>query len=193
MQRLVLAVAALMMLALAFPAKTTADDPQNDQVGTPLRAILTGYQEVPAVSTKGVGEFRARLSDDKTKIDYTLEWKDLEGTTITKANLHFGQVSVTGDVLALLCGPNSQTAVCGDPASGKIQGSIAATDIVGPLPQGIDPAETTVFEEVLRAMRTGNTYVNIYTDKFAAGEIRGQILTRRFGLFDAAVEARKPK
>lgn len=193
MQRLVIAVAVLMTLALAVPLITVADDPQNDQVGLPLRAILTGYQEVPAVSTKGVGEFRARLSDDKTKIDYSLEWKNLEGTTVTKANLLFGQISVKGDVLALLCGPNSQTAVCGDPVSGKIQGSIAAIDIVGPLAQGIDPTETTVFEEVLRAMRSGNTYVNIFTDKFADGEIRGQVLTHRFGLFDAAVEARKPK
>jgi hypothetical protein len=35
----------------------------------------------------------------------------------------------------------------------------------------------------LKAIATGNTYVNIYTDKFKDGEIRGQVLIRRFGLF----------
>ena len=49
--------------------------------------------------------------------------------------------------------------------------------------QGIDPAETTVLDEVLKAMISGNTYVNIHTDKFPDGEIRGQALFRRIGLF----------
>ena len=186
-----------MLLALALPCLIVADDNGNGQEigerGGPMSGILTGYQEVPAVSSRGVGEFRARLSDDRTKIDFTLEWKNLEGAIVTKADLRLGQFSVTGDVLALLCGPNSQTPVCGDPASGKIEGSIIATDILGPKAQGIDPADTTAFEEALRAIRTGNTYVNMYTDKFVDGEIRGQVFTRRFGLFDAAVEARKTR
>ena len=58
-----------------------------------------------------------------------------------------------------------------------------ASNILGPKAQGIDPAEPTVFEEVLKAIATGNIYVNIYTDKFSEGEIRGQVLIRRFGLF----------
>ena len=41
---------------------------------------------------------------------------------------------------------------CGDPASGSIEGSIGASDILGPKAQGIDPAETTVLDEVLKAI-----------------------------------------
>jgi hypothetical protein len=33
------------------------------------------------------------------------------------------------------------------------------------------------FDEVLRAIRSGNTYANVHTNKHPGGEIRGQIRT----------------
>jgi hypothetical protein len=45
-----------------------------------IREVLIGYQEVPAVSTGGSGEFRARISNDNSRIDYELSYGDLEGT-----------------------------------------------------------------------------------------------------------------
>ena len=103
--------------------------------------------------------------------------------SITTADLRFGQFNVNGGQVALLCGTGATLATCGDPASGSIEGSIGASDILGPKAQGIDPAETTVFDEVLKAIATGNTYVNIHTDKFTDGEIRGQVLFRSLGIF----------
>ena len=82
---------------------------QGNQGGT-VRALLTGYQEVPAVSSQGIGQFSAQLSDDKTKINFKLQWKNLEGATIAKAEIRFGQFSVNGDVVALLCGAGATLA-----------------------------------------------------------------------------------
>ena len=150
----------LTLLALSCTGSYSADDSstsgQGNQGGT-VRALLTGYQEVPAVSSQGIGQFSAQLSDDKTKINFKLQWKNLEGATIAKADLHFGQFSVNGDVVAPLCGTGATLATCGDPASGSIEGSIGAADILGPKVQGIDPAETTVLAEVLKAIIGGNT------------------------------------
>ena len=196
MRKLAFSVTVITILALSFSTHYKADDDssggQGEQSkGVTARALLTGYQEVPAVSSQGIGQFDAKLSDDKTKINFKLEWKNLEGTSITNADLRFGQFSVTGGVVALLCGTGAPIATCGDPASGSIEGSILATDIKGPQAQGIDPTETTVLDEVLRAMVNGNTYVNIHTDKFPDGEIRGQALFRRIGLFRNSDQAPK--
>jgi hypothetical protein len=186
MRKHLMSMTLLTLLALSCTGSYRADDSsttgQGNQGGT-VRALLTGYQEVPAVSSQGIGQFSAQLSDDKTKINFKLQWKNLEGATIAKADLRFGQFSVNGDVVALLCGAGATLATCGDPAAGSIEGSIGTADILGPKAQGIDPAETTVLDEVLKAIISGNTYVNIHTDKFPDGEIRGQALFRRIGLF----------
>lgn len=186
MRKLALSMAVITILVLSFSFNQKADDnnsggPGDLNKGVTARATLTSYQEVPAVSSQGIGQFDAKLSDDKTKINFKLQWKNLEGTSITTADIRFGQFSVNGGQVALLCG--GTLPACGAPAAGSIEGSIDATNILGPTAQGIDPAETTVFEELLKAIATGNIYVNIYTDKFADGEIRGQVLIRRFGLF----------
>ena len=47
-----------------------------------------------------------------------------------------------------------------------------ADDVVGPEAQGIDPGE---FRELIQAMRSGSTYVNVHTEGYPGGEIRGQI------------------
>ena len=194
MRKLAFSMTLITILALSFSRYYKADDSNSDGQGDPskgvtARALLTGYQEVPAVSSQGIGQFDAKLSDDKTKINFKLQWKKLEGGSITTADLRFGQFSVTGGQVALLCG--GTLPACGAPAAGSIEGSMDASNILGPKAQGIDPAETTVLEEVLKAIATGNTYVNIYTDKFSEGEIRGQVLIRRFGLFRNSDQSQK--
>ena len=44
--------------------------------------------------------------------------------------------------------------------------------MIGPSGQGITPEE---FEELLDAIRGGVAYVNVHTDNFPTGEIRGQL------------------
>ena len=107
MRKLLVSVTMITLMAVSISRSYRADDNSNNgqgKQGGTVRALLTGYQEVPAVSSNGVGQFDAQLSDDKTKINFKLQWKNLEGASITNADLRFGQFSVTGGVVALLCG-----------------------------------------------------------------------------------------
>ena len=135
-----------------------------------LKAVLTGYEEVPAVSTTGRGEFQARISRDESSISYELSYSDLEGTTTSASHIHFGQKDVNGGVSAFLCGGGGKPAC--PPISGTISGTITASDVIGPAGQGIAAGE---LDELIQAMRAGKTYVNVHTDKHPSGEIRGQI------------------
>jgi len=133
---------------------------------------LVGFQEVPSVSSTGRGRFRARLDD--TSIQFELEYSGLEGS-VQQAHIHLGQTSVNGGISVFLCSNlgNGPAGTPGCPSSpGAVTGTRMAADVVGPAGQGIAAGE---FAEVLRAIRTGNTYVNVHTDKHPGGEIRGQL------------------
>jgi hypothetical protein len=131
-------------------------------------ARLSGYQEVPANSTAGHGTFKATVDSQNQSITYTLDYADLEGTP-SQAHIHFGQILVDGGVIAFLCGGGGKPAC---PATGSVSGTIVPSDVIGPAGQGIAAGE---FQEVLRALKFGLTYVNVHTAKFPDGEIRGQI------------------
>jgi hypothetical protein len=83
---------------------------------------------------------------------------------------------VNGAIVVFLCsnlgnGP-AGTQAC--PAGGgTITGTITAANVSNPTEvQGIAPGE---FDELLKAIRGGVTYVNVHTTKFPGGEIRGQL------------------
>ncbi|MFN2411769.1 MAG: CHRD domain-containing protein, partial [Pyrinomonadaceae bacterium] len=147
-----------------------------------IREILNGYEEVPSVSTGAEGVFRAGVSFFTGAVNYELSYSGLEGS-VTQAHIHFGQESVNGAVIIWLCGnaptagpPGTQPCPAG---SVTISGTITPADVVGqPVAangnagQGIQPGE---YEEFLRALRAGKTYVNVHTTKFPGGEVRSQI------------------
>jgi len=134
-----------------------------------LKASLDGFHEVPAISSTGSGELRLRIVNENA-IDFELEYEGLEGTTTTASHVHLGQTSVNGGVSFFLCGGGGRPACT--PTAGSFSGTVTAADILGPAGQGIAAAE---FAEVLHALRSGVTYVNVHTDKHPGGEIRGQI------------------
>ncbi len=139
--------------------------------GDSFRARLSGFQEVPTISTAGTGEFRAKLNSSETELTYRLEYSGLEGGTAVAAHVHLGAPGINGGVMFFLCGGGGKP-VC--PAtSGTVTGAVTAADIIGPAGQGIAPGE---FSEVLRAMRSRATYANVHTDPmWPGGEIRGLV------------------
>lgn len=159
------------ILLLAAPGTFLTEDApmKRDQGG----ARLSGFHEVPPISTTGKGYFKAKLEDNNT-VSYILKFSNLEGKP-SVAHIHFGQALVSGGVIAFLCGEGGKPACTPDQ---EIIGTISPSDIVGPEDQGIAAGE---FEEALRAIRTGRTYVNVHSDKFPKGEIRGQVRFHRFG------------
>ena len=141
-----------------------------------LRADLTGYEEPPAVSSTGSGEFQMRISPDDSSFEYELTFQDLEGD-VTQAHIHVGQKGVNGGISIWLCGTTALpgpagTPSCGGPRSGGASRTVTAADVIGPTGQGIAAGE---FAEVLAAMREGVTYANVHSTRNAPGEIRGQI------------------
>jgi hypothetical protein len=130
---------------------------------------LEGYQETPlTLSTTGNGSFRIRLRSDG--IHYVLKYSDLEADALF-AHIHLGQRATTGGVIAFLCGGSTKPAPC--PArAGRVEGVIAAADIVGPNAQGLEVGNLV---EAVRAIRKGFVYANVHTTKYPGGEIRGQV------------------
>jgi hypothetical protein len=136
---------------------------------------LTGYEETPALSTPGVGEFRARINHDATQIKYELTFSGLESNA-TQAHIHFENTTNSGGIVAFLCtnlgnGP-AGTQAC-PAAGGTISGTLTAADVgSGAAAQGIAAGE---FTEFVNAIRAGATYVNVHSENRPLGEIRAQL------------------
>jgi hypothetical protein len=160
------AVAAVLLVAVVSMA-VAGDDRGSNR----FSAGLTGYQEVPANATTGMGALTLETQGDR--IAYTLTYSALEGGTVFAAHIHLGQRSVNGGVIAFLCGGSKPA--CTTP-SGSFTGVITAADVVGPNSQGIEAGS---FAEAVQAIRAGVVYANIHsTPRWPGGEIRGQVRER---------------
>jgi hypothetical protein len=129
---------------------------------------MTGYQETPGVSTPAFGEFTAEIDETTQTISFELSYSGLDAPVLF-AHVHFGNRFNAGGVSAFLCGGGSKPPC---PQAGTVAGVITAADVVGPTAQGIEPGS---IGELIRAMRAGETYANVHSTKFPAGEIRAQI------------------
>src|SRR5262245_36272263 len=146
-----------------------------------ISEFLTGYQEVPSVSTTATGSFDARISNDGSRIDWELSYADLQGA-VQQAHIHFGAKGTTGGITVFLCtnlgnGPAGTQPCPAPPAT--ISGTIVAADVSPNIPataaaraQGLNTGE---MEEFIEAIRAGSTYVNVHSTTWPSGEIRSQI------------------
>ena len=149
-----------------------------------FRANINGGQEAPPVSTSGVGKFTGKLNHDETELYYELSYSQLEGE-ISQAHIHFAQSKVNGGVIVFLCtniggDPSGLAPACPGPSDGKVEGTLTADNVIGPAAQGIDPND---FDAFIKALRDRAGYVNVHTDIFGPGEIRGQVGKSLFGFF----------
>jgi len=129
---------------------------------------MSGYLEVPSVSTTGRGTIEARIRNG-SRIDYKLTYSGLSNAG-TQAHIHFAQAGVNGGIAAFLCGGGNKPACPG--TGGSVSGTIVATDVLAVAGQGILAGE---FSELTAAMKAGYTYANVHTATFPGGELRGQI------------------
>ncbi|MBA2509576.1 MAG: CHRD domain-containing protein [Nocardioidaceae bacterium] len=162
----------LVASVLAVGGLTASSAGAHGDEGGGSSTRLTGYEEVPAVSTTGRGHFRAWVNEGRNRITYSLSYRKMSSEVVA-AHIHLGQRSVNGGVAAFLC---SDEAAPGSPPTcpdrGVVRDTITPADVIGPEAQGIAPGE---FDELVRAMRSGVTYVNVHSTTFPSGEIRGQI------------------
>jgi hypothetical protein len=148
--------------------------------GGDIKETLTGYEETPlALSTSGVGDFRAHLNRSAEEIEYTLSFGGLE-SAVTQAHIHFEKRAESGPIVVWLCEtetnqnplPDNSTPTC--PAEGgSVTGVIGPADVQGgAAPRGLEAGN---FAEFVRALRAGATYANVHSTGRPGGEIRAQL------------------
>ena len=170
---LILAVA--LAGALALTALASYGTAALGKKGELKARKMSGYLEVPSVSTTGRGTIEAKINN--SAIEFKLTYSGLSGNPAA-AHIHIAQPSVNGGIVAFLCGGGGKPA-CPASTSGTVSGTIVAADIQALAAQGIaGPAD---FGEVTAAMKAGFTYANIHTASFPGGELRGQIRARGNG------------
>lgn len=145
-----------------------------------VQARLNGFQEVPSVFTVAEGRFKAKIDERSGTVFWELQYEGLQADA-TMAHIHLGQRHTNGGITVWLC----QSAVNPAPPAvagltqtcparaASLNGTITAAHIVATAASQQFPAGG--FEQLVRAMRAGATYVNVHTTVSPGGEIRGQI------------------
>ncbi|HEX6434302.1 MAG TPA: CHRD domain-containing protein [Gemmatimonadales bacterium] len=161
------------ILAVALASLTLAcgDDDENPaEAGTEFSATLSGAEEVPPVPTTATGTATFTISG--AQIIYTVTTTGVVNPVV--AHIHVAPEGENGEVRLNLCGTGPPVPVCGSGTGVLVSGTNGTT-------LGI------TFDQLVTAMRAGETYVNVHTDNgspppnsgpgdMASGEIRGQIV-----------------
>ncbi|WP_147804673.1 CHRD domain-containing protein [Alkalicoccus halolimnae] len=127
--------------------------------GQEFMAELTPEQEVMEVDSDATGEAHVEVSEDGESLEFMVEAYDLENTLA--GHLHSGPVGEDGPVELFLFENNEAVDYDGEVASG----TLTEDDLVG----------EHSWEEFSAALVEGNIYVNLHTEEFPDGEIRGQL------------------
>lgn len=133
------------------------------QEGETFSASLSGKEEVPPTESSATGWAKFQTDDNGTQVSYWVNITSLN--EITGAHIHNGSAGQNGDVVVSLSGPESAE---GDNATLSLKGNITNDDLQGPL-------EGKELSEMVSLMSDGTVYVNVHTDEFQDGAIRGQI------------------
>jgi hypothetical protein len=177
--------------ALGAAPQALGDDGHRDRFSTELSGFnevhFTGTALRGAISTKATGNFKAVIHDRRALIEYELNYDNLEGN-VTQAHIHFGQRSTVGGIVVWLCETATNPAPAAVAAAtptcpqhtrgGPVRGTIQAAQVLDQSPQGLEAGQ---FDELVRAIRAGATYVNVHSSVFGPGEIRGQLDDHRHG------------
>lgn len=160
-----------MMIALISASMATAQDEGEFAI-----AELDSFQSVPAIVSPAEGEFFGLIDPDSTELIYVLVYDNTRGA-VSQIHIHVGQAGVSGGVGVFLCsnlgnGPEG-TQPCPE-FTGELFGTLTVDDVVGPVAQGVGTGAFG-FKRFLKALRNGAGYINVHTDQYPGGELRGQI------------------
>ncbi len=127
------------------------------------KAVISGKMETPKIKTAATGMVTFEPAMDGKELKYKLTVKDIEN--VTAAHVHLGMLGKSGPpVTGLFSGPEKTGKFSGVLA----EGTITEKDLVGPL-------SGKTIEDLIKDLRKGELYVNVHTEKYPDGEIRGQI------------------
>jgi hypothetical protein len=137
------------ILALSGPAAA----------GGNFTAHLNGASEVPPFETKAQGQFIARLRDGE--LSYRLVVANI--ANVVAAHIHCAGAGVNG--------PVGVTLFLGSPVG--LSGTLAEGPILAP--DSGNGCGWLDVDDIVDALDSGDTYVNVHTLQSLPGEIRGQV------------------
>jgi hypothetical protein len=124
---------------------------------------LTGMEEVPPVNTNSTGIALFELLNNH--IDFQVNVTNLDN--IKSAQIHIGEFGQNGAIIVSLLKSLSPV----DVQNGTlVEGQVTSSDLVGPL-------KGKTINELVQLFNNTKTYVNIHTEQYPNGEIRGQVTT----------------
>src|SRR5690606_6975752 len=116
------------------------------------------------------------LSSDGTEMSYTLNVSDLDD--IQMAHIHLAPRGENGPVVTWLYPEGGQQP---EPIEGTTDGELASGTLTAD--DLVDTLEGSSIDDLVSEIIGGNAYVNVHTERYPAGEIRGQLVAG-----DGAVE-----
>ena len=157
----VLTITVLIAVTITMVSATTFSNHIVLAQNQKFNAKLSGQQEVPPVQTTASG--MAWFKPMQDKVWFKLNVTGMQG--VTQAHIHTGKQGDNGPVVVTLY--KSETP---QPINGKLSyGNITANLLEGPM-------KGKQISDLATAMSNGSTYVNVHTEKYPNGEIRGQIM-----------------
>jgi len=139
----------------------------NGQKVLNFRAHLSGDQEVPVRETLATGQAVFQLSKDGQQLSYKIVVANLEN--ITMAHIHVAAAGANGPVVTWLYPSGPPAMLIPGTTNGILyEGVITEANLIGILAGG-------EVSDLVDHIVAGNTYVNVHTSLYPAGEIRGQI------------------
>lgn len=140
----------------------------NTARGQELRAfsaVLSGKNEVTPTQPDSAGLSTFELNDNASQISYSVNISGIK--KMNQAQIHVGTIGQNGDAVATLAKEKSASGD-NDPPLILVAGNLTKDHLQGPL-------KDNEITDLVNLMNNGTTYVNVYTDKYPEGEIRGQI------------------
>jgi hypothetical protein len=135
------------------------------QEGQTFSASLSGKDEVPPTESNSTGTAKFQVDENSSQVSY---WVNVTGIKkINQAHIHNGTEGQNGDIVVTLT-KNKSAKGNDDPPNIGFSGNITKDDLQGPL-------KDKELTDLVSLMSDGNAYVNVHTDKYPDGAIRGQI------------------
>jgi hypothetical protein len=147
---------------LSISVSVIFTNPVNAQQQNGYITVLNGKNEVPShpdVTATGISGFI--VNSGNSKIWYQIEAEGLKG--VTQAHIHSGKAGENGPVVATLFKGSKDTV-----NGALVMGSITADKLEGPL-------KGKSISDLVNLIDKSSAYVNVHTQSFPDGEIRGQL------------------
>jgi plastocyanin len=143
-------------------------------------ANLSGDQEVSPVETQGLGQAIFHLSEDGAALTYKITISNVEN--ITMSHIHIAPAGQDGPPIVWLYPDEPPSVLIPGVFNGILaEGTITESDLIGDL-------AGQQLSSLLQTIEAGNAYVNVHTELYPGGEVRGQIMAAPITMFEVMIE-----